>query len=753
MESPGKNRMAMITSTAIAVIGLTGVAAWIFNISFLQNLIPASDLLKVMCFALICLIFVWDMLNRLNDGRDSHLEVEAELKEMNMELVKRVESRSAAVLRSEAKYRSLIEQASDAIYVLNFENNFIDVNARMCEMTGYTREDLLALHITDIVDPEELKTDPLLMNIAETSVIRERRFVRKDGSIFNVEINVKMFSDDRIFVIARDITDRKRMQAELIETELKFRTIAEKSMLGVYIVQNGVFTYVNPRFAEIFGFGPGELLNIEDAAAMIFHESHLDVVREHVRKRIEGQLESIRYEARGKRKDGTANWVEIYGNRVMIGDTPAIIGSLLDITVRKESADLIMEEKALSDSIINTLPGVFYLYNDKFEFLRWNKSFETVTGYSPDEIRKTRVQSMIAPEDLESVEKAIEKVFSEGYATIEARAITKYGEKIPFLFTGTPIMYENQQCLMGTGVDISSRLKAEEELRQSEQKYKLLFESNPLPLWMIAKDDLSIITGNEAAARLYGYTKDELLNMNVRQLRPPEDAEIQLERYKKDITSSSDMGIVRHLKKDGSIMQVQIIAHDIILEDRPVRLSLTHDVTEKLIAEEQLQKSQANLQTILKTTNIAYALFDLDLTVLEFNQKAIEFVKQHYYHAPKKGDRLMDFFPVDRGPQFISFTKSVLKGDHINYEVDYPQDEGATLWYAVSLFPITNDSKEILGIMMALYDITERKNAEQDLQNAYLQIQIQVNSIKEMAWKQSHLLRSPLANLKGLAAM
>jgi len=137
--------MSMITSTVIAVIGLTGIAAWIFNISFLQNLIPDSDLLKVMYFALICLLFVWDVLNRLNEGRNSHLAVEAELKEMNMELVKRVESRSAAVLRSEAKYRSLIEQASDAIYVLNFENNFIDVNARMCEMTGYTRDELLAL--------------------------------------------------------------------------------------------------------------------------------------------------------------------------------------------------------------------------------------------------------------------------------------------------------------------------------------------------------------------------------------------------------------------------------------------------------------------------------------------------------------------------------------------------------------------------------------------------------------------------------
>ena len=95
----------------------------------------------------------------------------------------------------------------------------------------------------------------------------------------------------------------------------------------------------------------------------------------------------------------------------------------------------------------------------------------------------------------------------------------------------------------------------------------------------------------------------------------------------------------------------------------------------------------------------------------------------------------------------------VLNGHNINFEVDYPRAEGSPLWYYVRLFPITNDSKEILGVLMALYDITERKNAEQDLKSAYERIQSHINSIKNMAWKQSHLIRSPLANLKGLTSM
>jgi len=190
--------------------------------------------------------------------------------------------------------------------------------------------------------------------------------------------------------------------AELNEVELKFRTIAEKSMVGVYIVQNDMFTYVNPRFAQIFGLEPAELLNDPEAGVKIFDETYLAIVKENIRLRIEGEVESIRYIARGKKKDGTSNWVEIYGNRVIIGGKPAIIGSAIDITERK---------------------------------------------------------------------------------------------------------------------------KAEGELKSSEQKYKLLFESNPVPMWMIDKEKLTIIAANDAAAKHYGYTKDELIGMNVKLFRPKEDAE------------------------------------------------------------------------------------------------------------------------------------------------------------------------------------------------------------------------------------
>jgi len=411
--------------------------------------------------------------------------------------------------KSEEKYHSLIEHASDAIYLLDYEGNFTDANESMCKMTGYTKKELLHKNIEELIDPEQLKTDPVTHGPRklEQPIIRERRLVHKNGLIFNVEINVKMFPDNKVLVIARDITDRKKMEAELRDAEIKFRTLAEKSMVGVYISQKEKFIYVNPRFAEIFGYEPHELINTaESAVDLIISDEDKDTVRNNVQARYKGNIDIVNYEVSGKRKDGSRNRIEFYGSRVIINGEPSIIGSMLDVTERRK-------------------------------------------------------------------------------------------------------------------------------------------------------------------------------------------------------------------------------------------------------AEEILKRSEANLKTIMDTTDTAYALFDKGLNVMAFNQMAMKFVNSQYNYTPVKGDKLADYFPKERFPQFKVYADEVLKGKNISYEINYPQPDGSVCWFYVRLFPITNDKKEIFGLMLALSDISERKNAEENLKAAYKLVQEHINSIKDMAWKQSHLIRSPVANLIGLVAL
>lgn len=505
------NRMARMLFPPLAIaFFLLGT----IDLSMQQNSLfssPVGFVLLIVALLIVSFSVVWITARWLNLVDAQRSAAEAGLLEMNDDLEKRVEERSAELMtlvgqvrESEEKYRSLIEHASDSIYVLDLNDNFIEVNGSLCRMLGYRRDELLRMNLHDVLDTEQLKSEPLYKGYYAPgqAIVRERCFVHKNGTRIDVEVNVKKFAEDRVLVIARDVTSRKAMENELREAETKFRTIAERSMVGIYIVKNNKFIYVNPRFAAVFGYTPEEMTGTFDIET-VFYGDYKDVVAENVRARLKGEVESVHYEARGQRKDGSPNWVEYYGSRAVFNGELCIMGSMIDITERKE-------------------------------------------------------------------------------------------------------------------------------------------------------------------------------------------------------------------------------------------------------AEQVMKRSEANLQAILDTTDTAYALFDRNLTVFAFNHMAETLMKSLYQHEPQKGDRMADYFPAERFPRFLDQTAEVLKGKNINYEISYPQSDGSERWFHVRQFPIKNDKDEIFGLMLALYDITARKAAEYNLKVAYDRIQWQVNHIREMNWKQSHLVRSPLANLKGL---
>ncbi|MHC9540041.1 MAG: PAS domain S-box protein [Vulcanimicrobiota bacterium] len=263
-------------------------------------------------------------------------------------------------------------------------------------------------------------------------------------------------------MLARSITTEKRIAAELRESEEKMRAVVEASPVPILWAVEGKIEFINRKFVEIFGYTLEDIPTLED---WLLHTCPDFGYREAVRI----LWNSIMEEPTGK---GGASSIEVSiackdGNTRYVNMAGARIGSILlaifsDLTERKRAEEEILREKEFSDAVIDTVPGLVYIFDDEGHFVRWSRNQEEVMGYTAEESSHITMLDVIAPEDRESATAVVTQVFSVGEASLEASLLTKDGRKIPYLFTGVRITREGKTYLLGAGMDISERKKAEE---------------------------------------------------------------------------------------------------------------------------------------------------------------------------------------------------------------------------------------------------------------------------------------------------
>lgn len=205
-----------------------------------------------------------------------------------------------------------------------------------------------------------------------------------------------------------------------------------------------------------------------------------------------------------------------------------------EIIIRQQAEREIIYEKELSDSLINTLPGVFYLYNEQGNFFRWNKNFETVTGYNSDEIVDKHPLDFFEGEDSKILEHKIKNVFEVGEDNVSAMFVDRWGNKTPYFFTGKMINYEGERCLMGVGIDISERAKIEEELVKSEQSLRQVLSSITDIFYVINKKyqiTLMNRTAKELLSKAWGKSVE--VGRNILDIIPDNSSEPVVESFKK----------------------------------------------------------------------------------------------------------------------------------------------------------------------------------------------------------------------------
>lgn len=515
---------------------------------------------------------------------------------------------------AEEKFRTLVEQSMVGVYIVQ-GSQFIYINPVMAKVAGYTVDEVLnGKSIFNFIYKEDhqmvLEKIRARLDGSSKSMHYEMRGISKNGKVFDVEVYGSVINykgKPAILGTLIDISDRKKSLTLLEASEKALKISNERFLLVAKATNDAIWDWNmlentiwgNEVFSGLFNVSMGDIIPLGRLNEKI-HPDDIEKLGANIERAIAEKESITTIEFRIYANDGS---ILIFNNRANIvynevGEPVRMLGAMTDITERKKIEDVIKLEKELSDNIINSLPGVFYLFNKEGKFYRWNRNFIEVSGYNNEEILSLHPSDLFNDNEKPIVQNTISNVFTNGEDNLETSLRCKDGTVIPYFFTGRVIRYQGELCLMGVGIDISEKVKSQLQLLQSEQKYRLLFDKNPMPMWMLSIPDRHFLDVNNAAIDFYGYTKEEFLTMSALNIRSESEFE-KFQNYRNENYKGVNYaGVWSHKKKDGSIVQMDIVTHDIDYEGANARLVLAMEVTEKIKAELALQKSKEEFREL-----------------------------------------------------------------------------------------------------------------------------------------------------------
>ncbi|NOZ04525.1 MAG: PAS domain S-box protein [FCB group bacterium] len=400
-----------------------------------------------------------------------------ELLEQLLELRKRVvwlEKTEEALRKSKEKYRSLFNEVTDMIHVVDMNGNIVDANPAELKTLGYKKREIIGKPLVDIVHPDyRLITSEMFKKVLSGKKIKayETALRTKQGVRIDVEVSVAPQIENGKIVgaraIIRDITERKKAEMAIRESENKFRGIAEKSLVGIYLIQDGVFKYVNPKMAELFGYSVDELMDRKGPRDLTLPEDW-SMAEENMKKRMSGKVDAIRYQFRGIRKDKRTIFVEVYGSRTTYQGKPAIVGTLLDITDAKLAEESLYKSNKLLTTTLNTILDAIIIVDLDYKIVSCNKSTFRVLGYTPDELIGKNCSIIKPGKKYEGIDRIAhyEELSEKGYLIRDDFYFKKKNGKVfPALFS-IAIVKDGQggsTGMVGTIHDITDRKQAEEK--------------------------------------------------------------------------------------------------------------------------------------------------------------------------------------------------------------------------------------------------------------------------------------------------
>jgi PAS domain S-box-containing protein len=388
-----------------------------------------------------------------------------------------------ALRQSEARFQELFDDAPVGYHELDTEGRVTRINRTELAMLGYAADELLGHPVWDFIAEADVSRQAFAAKMAGTrppGLAFERTFRRKDGTTFPVLVSERLLHDETgrivgIRITNQDITERKRAEEQLRESEAKFRQLADTAPVAILILRGTRFLYLNAASETITGYTREELTARETLD--IVHPDFHELVRDRSMARQRGEEVPSRYEFKIVTKGGEERWLDFTAGTIQYEGTSAIIGTAYDITERKRAEEALRDALSRFESAIERTPLVAIQGVNRDGSVRhWNTASERLYGFTAGEAIGQRLQDLLLPpDDVAGFEKELADIWETGQASParEWPVRTRQGEERYVYSAMFPVFERGAVAeVFCMDVDVTERIEAEKALH-----FRLGFEN------------------------------------------------------------------------------------------------------------------------------------------------------------------------------------------------------------------------------------------------------------------------------------
>lgn len=675
---------------------------------------------------------------------------EAELMTLNDPIEKKRAEEALKI--SEARFRSVINSIQDLVYTLDTNQNITGLYGMWSEMYGFTEEEFIGKKLTTFLSPPQTTINEIAtLRALNGEAIKFEWTLKKNEDTFYFESSLTpLFGKDNDVIgvvgVARDISERKRSELRLTESEERYRKLFDFSPDPILVHKNGVILFINSAGLKLFAALREEQIVGKNILEFI-HPDFRSSAKERIALLQNGADKLQVARKKFVRLDGIEIDVEVSTISFSLDGEIAAQVVVHDITEKMRAEKQIH----LQAELLNSANDSILLIDNKGNIVYANKAALQQHGYTEEEMLKMKIQDLDVDENPNVAPARLKEIYEKGFGAFEVTHYRKDKTIFSAEVNAQLISIDNEKYILSVERDITERIQTHAALIQSEGKFRSIFESASVAILILGLDQ-KILQANSTFTKMLGYTQDEVIGRSILELTHEEDRADSNTKLGGVIHKAEKVNYLekRYYCKNGELLW-GIASGTVIKDDKGNPLyvvGLIQDITERVKANENLRK----ISSAVEQSPSSIIITDLSGSIEYVNPKFTEVTGYTFDEAFGKKPRVLK-----SGRQTKEFYQNMWQvltsGNVWKGELHNKKKSGELFWERALISPIKNNIGRITHFLAVKEDITEWKNIQEELIRSKEEA-VEASKLKSsLLANMSHEFRTPLNGVLGFAQL